>query len=172
MKNPVMSPGQVWEAWGEILLPVPIMCHAKKPTMKNIYLTILLLISILSCFGQSMFFDDLNRSAWTSSSDISDLTLKSYKDIPLAKLMYPRDSINKDVTIWTFRDSVLTIVKYSFQQKIDSIVGNYKYSINDKNVLQITLQDGTALKYKVGIISTGYYAVLYRTKEKKKKSKK
>lgn len=148
------------------------MCHAKKPTMKNTSLTILLLISTLTCFGQSMFFDDLKSSTWTSSSDISDLTLKSYKDIPLAKLIYSRDSINKDVTIWTFRDSVLTIVKYSFQQKTDSIVGEYKYSVNDKSVLQITLQDGTALKYKVGIVSTGYYSVLYRTKEKKQKTKK
>ena len=152
--------------------PENVMCHDKKPTMKNISLTILLLIYTLTCFGQSMFFDDLNSSTWTSSSDISDLTLKPYKDIPLAKLIYSRDSINKDVTIWTFRDSVLTIVKYSFKQKTDSIVGKYKYSVNDKSVLQITLQDGTALKYKIGIVSTGYYAVLYRTKEKKQKTKK
>ena len=148
------------------------MNQPKRPTMKNTFLTILLLISSLTCFGQSMFFNDLNSSTWTSSSDISDLTLKTYKEIPLAKLIYSRDSINKDVTIWTFRDSVLTIVTYSFQQKTDSIVGNYKYSVNDKNILQITLRDATAVKYKVGIVSTGYYAVLNRTKEKKQKTKK
>ena len=140
--------------------------------MKNSYLTILLIISTLTCFGQSMFFGDLNTATWSSSSEISDLTLKSNKEVPLAKLIYSRDSINKDVTIWTFRDSVLTIVKYSFQQKTDSIVEKYKYSVNDKNVLQIILQDGTALNYKVGIVSTGYYAVLYMTKEKKQKTKK
>lgn len=139
--------------------------------MKNIFLTIFLLISTLTCFGQSMFFDNLNSSTWTSSFDISDLTVKSYKDIPLAKLIYSRDSINKNVTIWTFKDSVLTIVKYYFKQKTDSIVGNYKYSVNDKSVLQIILDDSAALKYEVGIVSTGYYAVLYRTKEKKQKAK-
>jgi len=126
----------------------------------------------MTCFGQSMLFGDLNSSTWTSAPDVSDLTLKSLKEVPLAKLIYSRDSINKDVTIWTFRDSVLTIVKYSLQQKKDSIVGKNKYSVNDKSVLQITLRDGTALKYKVGIVSTGYYAVLYRTKEKRQKTKK
>lgn len=135
--------------------------------MKNCSLTTLLLLASLTCFGQSLFFNDLNSSTWTSSSDISDLTLKAHKDIPLTKLTYSRDSINNDLTIWTFRDSILTIVHYSVQQKTDSIVGKYKYAVNDKSVLQITLQDGTALTYTVGIISTGYYAVLYRTKEKK-----
>jgi hypothetical protein len=139
--------------------------------MKNISLTILLLISTLTCFGQSMFFRDLNSSTWISSSEISDLILKSCKEIPLAKLIYSRDSINKDVTIWTFRDSVLTIVKYSFQQKKDTLIGEYKYSVNDKSVLQITLQDKTELKYNVGIVSTGYYALLIRAKEKKDKNK-
>ena len=148
------------------------MYRTKRPTMKNTFLTMLLLISSLTCFGQSMFFNDLNSSTWTSSSDISDLTLKTYKDIPLAKLIYSRDSINKDVAIWYFRDSVLTIVTYSFQQKTDSSIGYYKYSVNDKNILQITLRDGTAVMYKVGIVSTGYYAVLNRTKEKKQKTKK
>jgi hypothetical protein len=139
--------------------------------MKNISFTLLFLISTWTCFGQKMFFDGLNSSTWTSSPDISDLTLKSYKDILLAKLIYSRDSINNDATIWTFRDSVLTIVNYSFQQKTDSIVGKYKYSVNDKSRLQITLHDGTELKYKVGIDSTGYYAVLYRIKKKEKTKK-
>lgn len=140
--------------------------------MKNISLTIFLLISTLTCIGQSLFFDNLDISTWTSSSNISDLTFKSGIDIPLAKLIYPRDSINQNVTIWNFRDSILTIVKYSNKQKTDSIVGKYKYSVNDKSVLEITLLDRTALKYKVGIVSTGYYAVLIRTKEKKQKTKK
>jgi hypothetical protein len=140
--------------------------------MKILSLTILLILSSLNCFGQSLFFDDLNSSTWMSSTYISDSTLKTCREIPLAKLIFSKDSINEDLTIFTFRDSALTIVKYSYQQKTESIVGKYKYSVNDQNVLQITLQDGTLLKYKVGIVSTGYYAVLYRTKEKKLKTKK
>jgi hypothetical protein len=140
--------------------------------MKNISLTILLLISTVTCFGQSLFFDDLNGSNWTSLPDISDLTKKSYKDIPLTKLIYSRDSIKKDLTIWTFRGSVLTIVKYSFQQKTDSLVGQYKYAVIDKSFLQIIVQDGKVLKYKVGIVSTGNYVYLLRTKNKKKTTKK
>ena len=139
--------------------------------MKKTFFTILVLLYALTCFGQTLFFDNLNSSTWTSSADISDLTLKSNKEIALAKLIYSRDSINKDVTIWTFRDSIVTIVKYDFTTKTDSLIGKYKYAHNDKGILKITLQDNTELNYKVGIVSTGYYAVLLRIKQKKEKNK-
>lgn len=140
--------------------------------MKNTFLTIFVVISTITCFGQSFFFNDLNSSTWTSSSDVSDLSLKSYKEIPLSKLIHSKDSINKDATIWTFKDSVLTIVKYSFKQKTESVLGKYKYSVSDKSTLQIMLQDGTSLNYKVGVVSTGFNVVLYKTKAKRQKTKK
>ena len=147
------------------------MCY--RPTMKGIILTIVFIVSTLTSFGQSMFFNNLNNSTWTSTADISDLTIKNSKQIPLSKLIYSKDSINKDVTIWTFKDSVLTIVNYDCHKKMDSLVGTYKFEVlQDISILQITLRDNLVLNYKVGIVSTGYYAVLLRTKEKKDKNKK
>lgn len=134
--------------------------------MKNIIWTITIVISAYSSFGQSMFFETLNSTTWASESDISELTLKSFKEIPLEKLIYSKDSIYKDLTIWTFRENVLTIVKYSFNQKLDSIVGKYNYSVHDNCILKIILQDGSLLKFKVGIVSSGYNAVLYSLKKK------
>jgi hypothetical protein len=120
-----------------------------------------------------MFFDDLNIATWTSSSEISDSLLKDSKQIPLVKLIFSKDSINKDVTVWTFRENVLTIAKYDYHKKTESLVGTYKYEIlQDKSILQIIFHDNLVLKYKVGIVSTGYYATLLRTKEKKVKNKK
>lgn len=141
--------------------------------MNSITLTIFLIVSAISCFGQTLFFYDLNIATWTSASGISDSILKDFKQIPLAKLIFSKDFINEDVTIWTFRDSVLTIAKYDYQKKTESIVGKYKYEVlQDKSILQIMLRPNLALKYKVGIVSTGYFAILFRTKEKKNRNKK
>ncbi len=131
------------------------------------------MVSTIICFGQTMFFNDLNIATWTSDSEISDSILTDLKQIPLAKLIFSKDSINKDVKIWTFRDSILTITKYDYQKKKESIVGKYKYEVlQDESILQIILRNNLVLKYKVGIVSTGYYAVLLRTKEKKNRNEK
>lgn len=90
------------------------------------------------------------------------MNLKSLQDISLAKLIYSKDSINQDVTIWTFRDSILTIVKYSAQHKTDSFMGRYKFSVKNKSILQIAIDEGTILNYRVGIVSSGFYASLYK----------
>lgn len=134
--------------------------------MKNIIWTITIVISAYSSFGQSLFFETLNSSTWASESNISEVTLKSFKEIPLEKLIYSKDSIYKDVSIWTFRENILTIVKYSINQKSDSIIGKYKYSVHDKCVSKIILQDGSLLKFTVGIVSSGYNAVLNSLKKK------
>ncbi len=148
------------------------MCHAKRPTMKKFTLVILMLVSTMTCFGQTLFFDNLKSSIWTSSLDISDFTLKTNKEIPLAKLVYARDSISRNVSIWNFTDNVLTIVKYDYKTKTENLIGSYKYAHDEKGILKITLQDNTELNYKVGIASTGSYAVLIRTKQKRWKNKK
>lgn len=138
-------------------------------TIKNTLLALCFTLVTMPCKSQSLFFDNLNGSVWTSYSEITDSTLISDMAIPLAKLKYSRDSINKDVSIWTFSDSVLTITKYSFRQKTETLVGNYAYQASEKGILHIILLDGTTLNYTVGIVSTGYYALLQRKKDKKRK---
>lgn len=132
--------------------------------MKYIKLTLFLILSSMTSFGQSLFFDNLNNSTWTSSSAITDSTFKIYEEISLEKRNTSNESTNKDLTIWIFRDSILTIANYSFQEKTESIASEYKYSILEKRILRITLQDGTMLNYKVGILSTSEFAVLFKKK--------
>ncbi len=127
-----------------------------------------LILSKVTSFGQTMFFDDLNSAIWISSGDVTESTLRSDKSIPLSKLVYSKDSIDQDVTIWTFRDSQLTIVQYSFEQKSERVVATYHYTAHDNSLLQITLPDGSTVAFTVGIVSTGNYAILYRKKEKKR----
>ena len=141
--------------------------------MKSISLQIFLIASTITCFGQTLFFEDLNIATWTSNSEISDSSLKYLKQIPLSKLIFSKDSIDKDVTIWTFRDSVLTIAKYDYHKKSETIVGKYKIQeLQGKYDLQIYFRDNLVLKYYVGILSTGNYAILFRAKEKKERNKK
>jgi len=136
--------------------------------MKSIKLTIILIVSTMTCFGQSMFFDDLNNSTWKSEAYYNDSTIRTSKEIGLGKVRYSTDSLKVDVTIWTFKDSSLTIKYYDCRLKKDSLIATYKYQVNaDKGVFKIILNDNETLEYEVGIISTGSYASLTRTKSKK-----
>lgn len=142
--------------------------HVKIQTMKNITLTIFLLISTITCFGQTLFFDNLNNSAWTSASNITDSTIRNTKEIPLGKLSFSKDSLKTNVTIWNFKDGLLTIMHYHYQLKAENIVATYKYETNiEKGILKITLDDKKTLEYKVGIVSTGNFALLMKRKVKK-----
>jgi len=141
------------------------MCHAKQPTMKNITLTIFLLISTMTCFGQTLFFDNLNNSSWTSASNTTNSAIRDSKEIPLVKLNFSKNSL-ANVTIWNFKDGLLTIIYYDYQLKTEKIIATYKYEANvDKGILKITLADNKTLEYKVGIVSTGNYALLMKKKE-------
>lgn len=138
--------------------------------MKNITLTIFLLISTMTCFGQTLFFDNLNNSYWTSASNITDSTIRDSKEIPLGKLNFSKDSLKANVTIWNFKDGLLTIMYYDYQLKTEKMVATYKYEANlDKGILKITLADNKTLEYKVGIVSTGNYALLMKKKVTNKK---
>jgi len=121
-----------------------------------------------SCHGQSLFFTDLNTSTWVSSAGINDLPLKTSEDIPLSKLILSKDSLTKNVSIWTFRDSTLTIQKYHASQKTETLIGIYKFeSFPEKGLLKVTLSNGQPLLYKVGILSSGHYALLINERKKK-----
>ncbi len=136
--------------------------------MKNISLTALLLITTLTCFGQAMFFDDLNNSTWKSEPYYNDSTIRTSKEIGLGKVRHSTDFLKVNVTIWTFKDGSLTINYYDCHLKKDSLIATYKYQVNaDKGIFKIILNDNKTLEYEVEIISTGSYASLTRTKSKK-----
>lgn len=137
--------------------------------MKNITLTILLFISTITCFGQKLFFDKLNTSAWTSASYCSDSTIIDSKEIQLKKINFPKDSLKANVTIWNFKYGLLTIVYYDFELKTEKMIATYKYETNeDKGILKIILADNKRLEYNASIISTGNYALLIKKKVKRK----
>ena len=62
------------------------------------------------CKGQSLFFDNLENFAWTSTTPLKDVIHE--KTIELSKLEELVDSIKTDCTIWTFKDS-LTVIYYN-----------------------------------------------------------
>jgi hypothetical protein len=116
-------------------------------------------------FSQSLFFDELNTTTWTSAATFSEADFEQKKEIPLSKLTMPQEKIDKDVSIWTFKDDVLTIVYFNATEQKTRLVGVFPFEVIDQNILQIQLKDGSNCNYKVGIVSTGNYAYLYPTKK-------
>lgn len=116
-------------------------------------------------FSQSLFFDELNTTTWTSAATFSEADFEQKKEIPLSKLTMPQEKIDRDVTIWTFKDDVLTIVYYDVAKQQTRLVGVFPFEVMNETILQIQLKDGSNSNYKVGIVSTGNYAYLYPTKK-------
>ncbi len=136
--------------------------------MKHICLTLLFMLSALSCFAQSMFFDNLNNSTWSSASTFNDSTFRNSKEIPLGKLNFPTDSLKNDITIWNFQDNALTIYYFDHILRRKSLMNSYKYEIDlDKGILKIVLNDNTKIFFSVGIVSTGNFALLIREQKKR-----
>jgi len=139
------------------------MCHSKKHSMRQYLYSIVLILFSITSFGQTLFFEKLNTTTWTSTSISSELNLINSTRISLSELRFSKDLIKQNVSIWTFRDSTLTIMNYNYLKKSDSLVGRYNFkSIYDKAILQIQFNDATQIKYEIGITSTGSYASLYR----------
>lgn len=141
------------------------MCHFKVHPMKNLLALIFSIFIGSTCFGQTLFFDKLNTITWTSVTISNEQELINSTEIPLSKLKLSKDSIKQNLSIWTFRDSVITIVNYDCNSKKDSLIGIYKFdSIFKEAVLQIKFNDTVQPVYDIGIISTGSYANLNRRK--------
>jgi hypothetical protein len=130
--------------------------------MRQSLITFLLLISTIYCSGQSLFFDNLKNSIWTSSEKICfDSEIKSAREISLSKQSDKEDpKISK--TMWLFGDD-LVIRLYSTRSRCVSDISTHKYIVDkEKGTLKIILTDKITLTYKVGIVSTGNFALLIR----------
>jgi len=85
-------------------------------------------------------------------------------------MKYSKDSLKENVTIWNFKDGLLTINYFDFKQKKETLITTYKYLVDrDKGKLTLTLGDKVQT-YEVGITSTGNNAFLIRKKYKRTKS--
>ena len=132
--------------------------------MKN-YLLIIIFVSLtITNFGQSLFFDNLKNSVWTSETFLTDSIIKFSKEISLTK-QKDIDETQTDRTIWVFGD-VLDIRHYSVKSHCVSDVSTYKYIADkDKGLLKIILTDKLTLTYKIGIVSTGNHILLMLQKK-------
>ncbi len=134
--------------------------------MKKFTFILLVLIIGQTVFGQSLFFESLPNSIWISKENLSEDKLVSLHEIPLSKLTVAKDSIDKNVTLWTFTDSVLKISSYDCLLKKDSLIETFKYSIlPEPLLLELSLNSSATLQFQAGIASTGCQAFLFRTKD-------
>lgn len=121
--------------------------------------------------GQSLFFDNMENSIWTTDSSFNESTFSKTQEIELIKLKVSKDSIKTDRVIWTFEDSLI-VTFYNAVSKQEKIIGKYKYEHDKVNeLLLITIDEEEPLAYTVGIVSTGSYVLLMKKKEKKKKTR-
>ena len=143
------------------------MCHFKdKHAMKNHIILIFLILISSTSFGQTLFFDNLDTTTWTSVTINNESEIINTTTIGLSKLKFSKDSIKQNVSLWTFRDSILTIINYNYILKTETQIGKYNFdSIYDQAILQIKFSDSLQIVYDIGIISTGSYASLNRKKD-------
>jgi hypothetical protein len=94
--------------------------------MKQLIAITLLTILSMACLGQSMFFNNLEGSIWTSDSNVVDSTVSNISGFGLERLTAHKDSIKTDRTIWLFKE-VLTITHYDATTKNETIIGSYDY---------------------------------------------
>ncbi|MES2727762.1 MAG: hypothetical protein V4643_11710 [Bacteroidota bacterium] len=135
--------------------------------MKSFVLTLVVLVCTLGCAAQTMFFNKLDSTTWLSAPGVTDSTVKQAKQIPLGKWKLPKDSIKEDVTVWAFKAGQLTISYFNIQQKTETVILTYRYSINhDKGILSI-YTNNTVHNFIAGITSTGNNVLLIQKKIKK-----
>jgi hypothetical protein len=140
--------------------------------MKKLIPILIMSISTIGCFGQTLFFDDLVNSTWKSEPYFNDTIIKTIEEIGLRKLKYPVDSLKANATIWNFKDGSLTVKYYDCRLKKESLIATYNYAITKdahEQTLKITGVDNTTSEYVAGVASTGGFALLMRKKEKEKK---
>jgi hypothetical protein len=128
-------------------------------------LTIALNLTVLTVHSQTLFFDNIKNSTWTSEEYFNDSTIRQAKEIGLIKLRFTTDSLKTNRTVWTFNDSLI-ISYYDAAKKTNAVIAVYKYSKDkEKGIFKIVMDDKLTLTYKVGIAATGSYALLMRKKK-------
>lgn len=136
--------------------------------MKKAILLITFIVSAISSFSQSLFFDNLDNTTWIATVKSKDASIKNAKEISLGKLTLPKDSLKTNATLWKFNDGQLTTTQYDHRLKTETPVATYNYQPNaDKGTLTIVLPDDAQQKFEVGINSVGNFALLLRSKEKR-----
>ncbi|MES2555720.1 MAG: hypothetical protein V4604_06190 [Bacteroidota bacterium] len=112
--------------------------------------------------AQSMFFDLCKTTTWICEFDST--SFKEMEPIGLTKNIWTSDSIPEGKLKWTFNEeNELVITKYNSITKRDVIVGLYKYEFDPENgLVKIWVDTETIRSFKVGITSTGNYAVLMK----------
>lgn len=140
----------------------------KRPnTLKQLTTIFFFLVTTTLCFGQSLFFDNVENSIWTTDSSFTESTFTEKQEIGLAKLRITKDSIRTDRVIWTFKDSLI-VTYFDATLKQEQTIGNYAYKQdNDNGILVITVDDKEPKSYAVGIVSTGSFVLLTKKREKK-----
>lgn len=134
--------------------------------MKNQTILIFLILISSTSFGQTLFFDNLSTTTWTSVSIDNESELFNTTTIRLSKLKFSKDSIKQNVSLWTFRDSILTITNYDCISKAETLIGKYAFdSIYNHAILQINFSNTSQTVYDITINSTGSYASLNRKKD-------
>jgi hypothetical protein len=129
--------------------------------MKQTLIIIFLIISTLICSGQSLFFDNLKNSIWTSEKIYYDKDIKATKEISLTK-QSDKDNPNISKTMWVFGDTLDTRL-YNAKSRCVSDISRHAYIVDkEKGLLKIIFADKTTLTYKVGVASTGQHAILIR----------
>ncbi|PCJ65566.1 MAG: hypothetical protein COA58_09150 [Bacteroidetes bacterium] len=124
----------------------------------------------MTSMGQSLFFDSLENTLWTSGSFIVDSTISNNNGFGLEKLDSHQDSIKTDRTIWSFKDS-LTLSFYDASTNSETLIGRYEYT-KENNQLIIAFVKNHPLEYSVGIVSTGNFVLLTKKQEKRNKKRK
>jgi len=134
--------------------------------MKSYFTLIFLILISSTSFGQTLFFDNLNTTTWTSVTISNEPELINTARIRLSKLKFSKDSIKQNVSLWTFRDSILTITNYDYSSNSEKLIGKYNFdTIHNEAILQIKFNDTSQTVYDIGIISTGSEAYLNRKKD-------
>ena len=100
-------------------------------------------------------FRQFIKTSWLSETTITDPLIKNLKQIPLSNRKYLNDSFKSNVTIWNFKEGLLTINYWDVVQQKETLITTYKYLVDrQKGILTIYFEDNVQL-YKVGITSTG-----------------
>lgn len=129
---------------------------------------LLLFGSAIACQGQTLFFDHLENSVWTSDAEFDVSKLDQVREIGLTKLRISRDALTVDRTLWTFNDS-LRISYYDSSQKRDSTIAIFQYNVDrDTGTLKIIPDNEEALVFNAGIVSTGSFVLLSRKRNRGK----